>query len=252
MSSDALGLLAGLLASNVVPMLAKKTTKTSARQGRKAQGRRGRLLASGYGGMNPTNGADLRVKPPDLRSVPRRVPRNVASLIAWDVVKVNSVISTTSSPVETNFAAQLSTHPQYASWVALFDQYCIPQFTIEIDSEVTPNGSGAPPMLYTAIDFDNVGSLGSVQAIEDFATCEYVAMGQNRRHMRSVRPCVQAALQLASGSASSSGVGEIGPMWINSAQSTVYHYGIRTIFGAGAVYSMNVTWTVWFAFRNQV
>jgi hypothetical protein len=54
-------------------------------------------------GMTPVNRADLGVRPPTY-SIPTTVPRQVSNQVVWDVVKVNTVITTSSSSiVETNF-----------------------------------------------------------------------------------------------------------------------------------------------------
>jgi hypothetical protein len=221
--------------------------RTVARQGRRAP--RG-PISSGLGGMNPTNRSDLAIKPPDNTNVPRSIPRNVQSLIAWDSVKINSLITGTSSIVETNFAASLQAHPQSSSWSSLFDQWCIPQFTVEFDSQIPPGATSIPPVLYTAIDFDNVNNLGSISSLEDYASCEARQLTTGVRTMRSVRPTVKVVQGVSGGSSSISGVSKA--MWTDSAQITTLYYGVRSILGISPSTVVNVTWTIWFAFRNQI
>jgi hypothetical protein len=246
----------GLLASALVASLgglaydSKKTEvmpRGNARQGRRVP--RG-PISSGLGGMNPTNRGDLAVKPPDDSNVPKSIPRNVQSLIAWDSVKVNSLITGASSLVETNYAASLSIHPQASSWASLFDQWTIPQFTVEFDSQIPPGATNIPPVLYTAIDFDNVANLGSIAVLEDYSTCEARQLTTGVRTMRSVRPCVKIVQGVSGGSTSTSGVSKA--MWVDSGQITTQFYAIRSILGISPATVVNVTWTIWFAFRNQI
>lgn len=247
----------GLLATALVAALGgraydqkkqeEKMPRTVARQGRRVA--RG-PISSGLGGMNPTNRGDMSVKPPDNSNVPKSIPRNIQSVIAWDIVKVNSLITGSSAIVETNFAASLATHPQANSWSALFDQWCIPQFTVEFDSQIPPGATNIPPVLYTALDFDNVTTLGSIQLLEDFSTAEARQLTTGVRTMRSVRPTVKVVQGIAGPSTSTSGVSKA--MWTDSGQQTTLYYGIRSILGISPSTVINVTWTIWYAFRNQI
>jgi len=214
-----------------------------ARQGRKAQ-----IKSGGLGGYNPTNRSDMALTPPSLFNVPKSVPRNVASILAWDSVKINSTITpVAASVVETNFSFSLNLHPQHSSWQALFDQWSIPKATVEFDSQVSPGGTSPPPILYTALDFDNASAITTVQALEDYSSSEAVPMGPGRRIMRSVRPCVKLA------AATSSNLGVSGPVWCDSAQPTTLFFAIRSMVANGTdVTPINVTTTIWYCFRNQV
>lgn len=248
--------LTGLITSAVIGALgiaahrSKSTAKSSRGMSRQGRHVSRAPLSSGLGGFNPTNKADMSVKPPDNRNVPKRIPRNIQSLIAWDSVKVNSLITGTSSLVETNFAAQLAIHPQSSSWSSLFDQWTIPQFTVEFDSQIPPGSTSIPPVLYTALDFDNANALGSIQALEDYSTSEARQLTTGVRIMRSVRPSTKVVQGVAGGSSSISGV--TGPVWVDSAQITTLFYGVRSILSISPSTVVNVTWTIWFAFRNQI
>jgi len=198
--------------------------------------------------MNPTNRSDLSVKPPSLFNVPKRIPRNLQSQVVWDVVKINAVIVVpTSGILEANSSFALSSHPQLSSWQALFDQFSIPQASIEFDSILAPGSTNGPAMLYTALDFDSAGTLGSIAAIEDFSTCEVVPMTQNMRHLRSVRPTVKSTL----GSNANAFVNQ--SVWVDTAVPTTLFFGIRAMLGSAATaYPVNVTTTIWYCFRNQI
>jgi len=247
MSDSLMSLLAQAWALSETSRRLPSSSRSSARQGRRKQSRRG--LSTTVGGMNPTKRSDLALKPPTTLNVPKSVPVNVAQAIVWDTLKIDSVITATTGGVtETNFVFQMNQHPQSSSWLALFDQYCIAQVSIEFDAAV-PNGSTAIPVrLYTAIDFDNAGNISTVQAIEDFSSCEVTPIVAGFRHLRTVRPCVKNTTQ-GSGSNSQSTVTR---QWIDSGSPDVQHFGVRSIVPASATAVVNVTQTVWYAFRNHI
>jgi len=202
------------------------------------------------GGMNPTNRADLTIKPPSLTNVPKSIPRNVAAKIAWDSVKITTTITGSSTLTETNYSFSLGDHPQFSNWQQLFDQWSIPQFSVEFDSNVPPGATFIPPTLYTALDFDNSTSIGSIQSIEDFATCEYRVMGTGIRHLRSIRPSAKLSAANKGGGVSSSGLP--GPMWIDAASTATQFGNVRSILGVSPYTTLNVTCTVWYCFKNQI
>jgi len=215
--------------------------------------RSNRINSSGAGGMTPVKQSDLRIKPPSLTNVPTSIPRNIQKSIAWDIVKINSLITSTGSPstVETNYNFYFTLNPQYASWAALFDQYSIPLASITFDS-MTPSGSTAPPpVLYTALDFDNNANLGSISAIEDFDTCEVTVMAPGKRVLRSVRPSSKIVVQQAGGSNIQAVTS--GPTWSDTAQNNQNYYGIRSIaFFVPTGQTINVTMTLVFCFRSRI
>lgn len=209
-----------------------------------------RANSSGLGGMNPTNRSDLRIRPPTTSNVPSTIPRNIPGMLAWDTVKIQSQVNSGGSGlVEANFIFTITLHPQYSQWLALFDQYCIVQATVEFDSLTPPGQTYSSPQLYTAIDFDNAANLGSIAAFGDFGSSESVVMAPEKRHMRSVKPCFKATLQTSGASAHNAGVGR---GWIDSAANDIQHYGIRSIGQFAGAGSYNVVQTIYFAFRNQI
>jgi len=204
---------------------------------------------SGSKSMKPVNRGDLKQVPFNPLKVPRGVPRNVNTIV-WDLVKVNAqiVVSATSGTLaENNTAVSLSTHPQASSWAALFDQYCIPQFSVTFQSQYPTNINAQPGQLYTAIDFDNVSTLGSLSAIEDFSTCIVTTVGLGTVLTRSVKPCVKNQL------ASSANAGVI-RQWVDCGAPTIPHNGIRAIVSSnGAVaYTIFMEITIWYAFKNTI
>jgi hypothetical protein len=197
--------------------------------------------------MNPLNKSDLRLKPLSPGNVPSRIPRNIQSMITWDVVKVNStIVLSTTAIVETNFAFSLSQHPQSAQWVALFDQWCIPMASVTFTSEMPPGATGTPAFLTTALDWDNATSLGSIATLQDFGSAQVLILEPGKSVTRTVLPCAKPVV----GSTTNFGVSR---MWIDSAFPGLSQFGIRSIASIPQnVYSVNATVTIYFAFRNSI
>jgi len=214
------------------------------KSGRRVKGSANTISSSGIG-------SDLAVNPPSQR-IPRGVPKQVSNQVVWDVVKVDSIINALSTGVvETNYSFSLQTiHPQAAQWIALFDQWCIPQVEIQFRSEQAPGASSSPAQLYTALDFDSVGNISTVAAIEDFATCHVKSMFPQSTERRAIRPCNKVSAQQISAANVN---GAMDRAWCDSAAGSTQWLGIRSIVGTTTTaYSISVTVNVWFAFRNQI
>jgi len=195
--------------------------------------------------------ADLATNPPSQR-IPQRVPKQVSNQEVWDVVKVDSIINALSTGVvETNYSFSLQTiHPQAANYIAIYDQWCIPQVEIQWRSEQSPGALSSPAQLYTALDFDSVGNISTVAAIEDFATCHVKSMYPQATERRAVRPCNKISSQQIS-AANVNGI--MDRAWCDSAAGSTQWLGIRSIVGTTTTaYSISVTVNVWFCFRNQI
>lgn len=202
--------------------------------------------SSGSRGSAPQNRSDLSVRPPTYR-IPSTVPKQVTNLIVWDIVKFDTAITTsTTSVVETNASVSLNNHPQVSSWTSLFDQWCVPQFSTTFKSHLPPGSLTVPCEFYTALDFDNVGTLGSIAAIEDFATCAVVTMGDGVSVTRSIRPCNKVA-------SGTTNVALMGRQWVDSLAPANPWFAIRSMASTSSVaYTIIATTTIWFAFRNQI
>jgi hypothetical protein len=178
------------------------------------------------------------------------MPPGWQNQVAFDTVKITSTINISASAiVETNFTFSLLDHPQQGNWAALYDQWCIVEASITFRSQLPPGSSAAPVDLYTAIDFDSNGTLGSIAAIEDFGTSAVCLMAHGAVTTRSVRPCVKVSLG-QSGSNVNSGMAT---PWIDSGATGTLHYGIRSIAAqASASYNIDVVRTISYGFRNTI
>jgi len=183
-------------------------------------------------------------------NVPRSIPRNLSTLVVWDVVKARSTVTlSTSAIVEQNYSAALTAHPQNSSWISLFDQYCIPQFSVTWFNTNAPGSLNGSPIVHTALDFDNIGALSSIATIDDYASCVVNDFNTGGSFTRSIRPSVKPTVNATS----SAGVQR---MWLDTSTAAgLAHTGIRSIWeivpGTTST-QITVEVTIWFAFRNPV
>lgn len=204
---------------------------------------------SARGGMQPRNTADLRVNPP-VRTVPRGVPRTISNQVVWDKVQLDLNIAPSSGAItENNYRFALSDHPQFASWAALFDQWCIPEFSITFRSLEAPGGTGKMASLYTALDFDSVVALASIPGIQDFGTCQTDTLTTGTEVTRSVKPCIKSGASSAGGNQS---FAVLERLWCDSALPQTVWHGIRSIVDATDLTQIKATATIYYAFRNQI
>lgn len=222
------------------------STKTSMGKKKSVGKRTGAGGGSSTISSAPVNWVDLKIRPLS-GAIPSSVPRSVSNQVVWDVVKINSVITVpTSGIVETNFQATLNSHPQVASWTALFDQWCIPRMSVTFESQYMSNSVSPPCFIVTALDFDNVTNLGTIGLLEDYSNANNVVMSQAVRFTRSIKPCLKVAGAIATGQS-------VSQLWCDSAQPAIPWFGIRSIAGSsGTTYPISAFLTIWFAFRNQI
>jgi len=203
------------------------------------------------GGQSDVVAADLAVRPPTTQ-IPSKVPRLITNQVVWDKVKIDSTLTPSAGGiVELNFTAALTSHPQASSWTALYDQWCVPQFSVAFRSLEAPGGTSSISILYTALDFDSVNALGSIPTIEDYTTCQQMTMTTGSLHVRSVRPCIK----LSTGQVPGSGTNvnsTLSRSWQDSGAAGTPWIGIRSLVSASNSSSITCTQTIWFAFRNQI
>jgi len=200
----------------------------------------------GGAGVIRSNKSDLAVKPPSSR-VPK-IPRSIANQIVWigGSLDLPTITVSSSVVVETNFAFLISQLPNYGNLCGTFDQYFIGEATISFYSQYPSGGGAWPAKLYTALDFDNTTPCGTVAALEAWSTLKITEMGPTKCAVRSVRPCVKSTVS----NVANSGVTRC---WIDTAQTSINHFGIRSIVGiAGATYPIYPTQQLLVAFRNVV
>jgi len=205
---------------------------------------RGSSGRSGSGSrMQKVNSADLKLRPPSNRA-PSRVPRNIESSIFYDIVKTRGGFTGSgSAAVFYNRSINLQSHPQFSSLIALFDQWCVPQFSMTYSSLEAPGSGSAPPVLHTAIDFDNLNDI-TIDQIDQFDNANVDVLSVGKVKTRTVRPAVEAGLYGPGNS--------VTRPWVDCATPIVQWRGIRAGIEAGSTDAIQFEATIWFAFRGRI
>jgi len=199
------------------------------------------------GAKSRVKSSDLSIRPPTAK-VPTRVPRNILNRIVWATMTYNGTTITTSltALTENNFNFQLNNTAQYSSWTTLFDQFTIVQASVTLKLQGNYSSTGNYPELYTAIDFDNISNLNSIQLIENYASAEVLQVRPNSSVTRSCKPCLAPDLSGVSGAG-------VQRAWVDCAQPGIPAFGIRTIFSiAGTQITAIPIITMWIAFRTNI
>lgn len=200
---------------------------------------------SGGGKTARSNKSDLSARPSSNFKVPNRVPRNIRNRIVWFTAKIDlSDITGSTSIAETNYGFAFNQVQNYATWAALFDQYCIVQVSITWESCVPPGSTGTLGVLHTALDFDNTTNVGSLAIIDSYETSQTDVMVPGKMVTRSCRPCLKG---------DSNAVTSVTVLrsWLDMAQTGLNHFGIRSILGICTNNTvLRVILTYWVALRN--
>lgn len=184
--------------------------------------------------------ADFERRPPSwlLNQTP---PRSLRNQLIWVQGKRQVVTTISNSAVtEANFSFNFGDLADLVGLAPFFDQYCI----YSVTANVTPDFEGAGSTLYTfgacatAIDYDNVTNLGTFDKVEAFASAVVAELTPSQSLQRYIKPCVAPALFTSSAAFSGYGVQR---MWIDSAITTVPHYGFRSIFISNTVSGLSVS-----------
>lgn len=225
-----------------VAKMAVPARKLAGRSGSSRGGGRGKS-----GRQDPVNTKDLSVRKANLSKVPSSIPKNLNGRITWlkASTQLTNITTQASAITETNYYVTLGSYQQSSSWVGLFDQYCIVQASLKFSSTLAPGSSGTPCVMHSALDLDNTGSLGSINLIDAYTTVQLDTLGVDKVVVRSVRPAVAPDIGGSSGAGS-------GRMWVDTAYSSIPHYGFRTIVTGGSAYAVQVEQTMWIAFRSGV
>lgn len=180
-------------------------------------------------------------------------PRVLSNQIFWIQGKRQStqVISTT-APTEYNLAFYLTDVVDISGLAGYFDQYCIYSVVVNLSfnySGTTPSGLGT---CFTAIDFDNIGNLGSSDALESYESCLSSKVLADQSIQRLIHPCVAQALYTTAGPAFAGFA--VSRSWIDSANTSIPHYGYRSFFISNVGTTLTALFDVnyVFGFRNNL
>jgi hypothetical protein len=166
---------------------------------------------------------NVTAQPPPELNFQRPQDNVVHKFSFWQ--DLGTLFSTSASvPTSSGMNFQLTNCPNASTLVALFDQYRIARLEVWIQPQSTNNG-GHAGMLYSAVDYDASASL-TVTAISQLSNV-VVGPASTIGHYHNFVPHVAVA---AYSGAFSSFANETSP-WIDTASSTVQHYGV--IISAG-------------------
>jgi len=173
--------------------------------------------------------SDIKARPTSW-ALTQNPPPNIINRIFWTQqtysMAVNIGASTTFA--ENNFNFALSNCPQAAALVGLFDQYCIHSAVFSFAPRLSQVGFAELGRFVTAIDYDNTNNLGSAALIQEYASAETTELVTGQSIQRTLQPCVAPALYNVS-TTTPIGYGT-GRFWVDSANSSTPHYGVRTGF----------------------
>jgi len=155
-------------------------------------------------------------------------PKNWMTSIHWYRMNYDGNISTsTSGPVESNFAFTISLFNNYSAILGAFDQYCIYSITVTL-SVAGQAGIYAytnPIQVYTAIDYDNVSNIG-VGGIQGFSSQNVATISIGSSLVRTVKPCIATVINNTASAFNGNGIARA---WVDSAYTNIPHYGLRMI-----------------------
>jgi len=202
--------------------------------------------------------ADVNDVPEDYTSAPQNFnlvqhpPKNMRKQIHWIEGTSRTQFSTSAigAVVENNLVLTFSAIPDSASYVAVFDQYCMYAAVMRLMLQ-TPVmvSTTVPGRLHTALDFDNVNNIGSENAIQQFSTCNTTELVGGKAVERVIKPTLAPAIW-AGGAFSGYGVSR---MWLNSSAPGIPHYGFRVLHAGGNVaLTIDVIITYIVGLRNNI
>jgi hypothetical protein len=183
-------------------------------------------------------------------------PKNLLNQIHWiqQSVTLRNNAQVSISNVEDNWSFKLSDLNQYATIAALFDQYCI--YSVVFNVNIQPAALGVATSglgrVTTAIDYDNVQTLGSEVALQQYASAQTVEISQNGVSVqRYVKPCVTPDIYVVA----STGYA-VARCWLDnsSASQVIPHYGVRVYFYAFTTnnYNYDIVATYTIGCRNSL
>lgn len=151
--------------------------------------------------------------------------------------------------------------PQWGTMNALYDQYCITKIVLKFVPMTTSNdfnGTVAginianPGIFATVIDRDDSNPLGSLTDYQQYESFKMVPCISTRTHTRIVTPSVRTYNITTGGGSQPSGIKT--KQWIDCAQGSVSHYGLKIYVdpygSANAVQCWQVFATYYVKFRN--
>jgi hypothetical protein len=207
---------------------------------------------------NTSSGSAIRVRvADDLTRRPlaaaidhMHMPRDMQTQIHWfQTTYLNSTGLANNALTEYNQTFQLNSTAIYGGIAALFDQYAIFAAYVRVIVNSTAPVATQVPALVTAIDYDNTNAIGTLATLQGYSTSTVTGISEVQE--RYIEPCNSPAL--FSGSAFTH-YGQA-RMWVDTANVSTPHYGIRTMvsaLGSGVTGSLQLEITLVICARNVI
>lgn len=147
-------------------------------------------------------------------------------------VGLGTITSSTVAEVKTNYSFKFSDINDNASLASVFDQYRIKMVEILFIPRVTENATASANfgLFAVAPDYDDTANVSTFAALLDYSTCT-TSSGANPQR-RVIRPHTALA---AYGSGAFSSYANMTDTWIDAANTSVEHYGMKTTWTATSV-----------------
>lgn len=166
------------------------------------------------------------------RTVKRRtrVPRSVLTnqLSTTRLFESTSVTASSAGAVSTGYSFSISTLPDIADFTALFDQYKLNKIEFTLVPNITSNDMNPVttyyemPNVHTIIDRDDDATPGALINL-----MQYPSYRRTRGHQVHKRVWVPSLAQTIYKTASTTGTAQKGPMWLDLADTTLPHFGLK-------------------------
>jgi hypothetical protein len=167
--------------------------------------------------------SDLHLRPP-VQGITQSPPLNYRDSVFWCDDSVDLSTNYTSGGTVFNASTfQLTDCFTLPLFAALFDQYCIYDVKVRFMFEFTNSGA-SPGEFLSAIDFDSATVPTGPGALENYSSFEVMPITQGACQERFVKPCVTPFVFQSGVSVTSFTVAR---QWIDSADTSVPHFGIK-------------------------
>lgn len=128
----------------------------------------------------------------------------------------------------------------YSSFVSCFDQYRIEAVEVLFINQSTVAGPNtAAGLLYTVLDFDDSTAFTAITSAQAYDNVITTRAGQDNRR------CFQPRVALAAyGSSAFTQFANLSAPWIDSASTTVTHYGVKWALDSGVAGSLQTFYVI--------
>jgi len=173
-------------------------------------------------------------------------PKQIGNQIYWIEEIVTSTTGTsTTTFVENNSFFNMGQLTDASMVAGVFDQYCIYSVTCAISIDGS-SPTGVLATVLTAIDYDNIASIGP-SGIIGYSNCSETCISGSASLIRYIKPCLAVAVY--SGAFTSFATQRC---WVNSNSLNVQHYGLRCIImQANAAYNLRFSYKYVVGLRNK-